>query len=217
MADKLGWVLLHRKIQEHWLCNSRHPFSQFEAWVDILLNVNQETGKPVLIDGAYFTAERGQSLFSLETWGKRWKWDKSRVRRFFERLKNDGMVVINNEKKTTRLTVCNYDTYQSIKHKVDTRSTPNKYIVSKDTINIRKQNFKNELLPFGEKYDKSMINDFYKYWVEPNKSQTKMRFEFEKTWELNLRLSNWSKNQFKKTDFKQQKSYSSEQPMISDN
>ncbi len=60
-----------------------------------------------------------------------------------------------------------------------------------------------------------MLNDFYKYWVELNQQKTRMRFELEKTWELNLRLANWKNN--KRQPFKQQKNYSSEQPLISDN
>jgi hypothetical protein len=36
-----------------------------------------------------------------------------------------------------------------------------------------------------------MLNAFYAYWSEPNKTFTKMRFELQKTWELKLRLSNW--------------------------
>jgi len=36
--------------------------------------------------------------------------------------------------------------------------------------------------------------DFIDYWTEPNKSNTKMRFELEKTWSLKSRLSRWKKN-----------------------
>ena len=36
--------------------------------------------------------------------------------------------------------------------------------------------------------------DFIDYWTEPNKSNSKMRFELEKTWSLKSRLSRWKKN-----------------------
>ena len=125
------------------------------------------------------------------------------------------MIVINNEKKTTRITVCNYDTYQTKRNNLDRSSTPNNKIVSKDTIIKRKESFKNDLSIYIEKYGKEMLNEFYKYWVELNQQKTRMRFELEKTWELNLRLANWKNN--KRQPFKQQKNYSSEQPLISDN
>jgi hypothetical protein len=37
-----------------------------------------------------------------------------------------------------------------------------------------------------------MLNDFYRYWSEPNQSNTKLKFEMEKTWALNLRLETWA-------------------------
>ena len=39
-----------------------------------------------------------------------------------------------------------------------------------------------------------MLNDFYKYWTEPNKTLTKFRQEMEKTWDLERRLETWAKN-----------------------
>jgi hypothetical protein len=44
-----------------------------------------------------------------------------------------------------------------------------------------------------------MINDFYKYWTEPNKSNTKFKQELEKTWSVERRLETWSKNDFGKS------------------
>lgn len=62
----------------------------------------------------------------------------------------------------------------------------------------RAKAFGETLIPFMELYGKDMIRAFYDYWTEPNKSQTKMRFELERTWEVGRRLATWSKNeQFK--------------------
>lgn len=211
MSDKSGFVYLHRKVLDHWIFDHKHCYSKFEAWVDILLNVNQKTSSPIYISGERFVAERGQSLFSLETWANRWNWDKSKVRRFMDKLVSDEMIVINNEKKTTRLTVCNYDTYQTKRHSSDTAATPNNKIGSKEPINKRKEDFKNELAPYlNNPYSKDVLNGFFKYWTEKTHGGLRMRFEIEKTWELNLRLSNWSSGRFKKTEFKQHKNYNSD-------
>ena len=54
-----------------------------------------------------------------------------------------------------------------------------------------------------EKYGKEMIRAFFDYWGELNKSETKMRYEMKKTWEVNLRLATWAKNekpQYNKAD-----------------
>ncbi len=108
-----GWISINRKIQSHWLWEEKREFSKLEAWLDILLTVNHSEQK-VMIKNTLFTVKRGDSIKSLETWGSRWNWNKSKVRRFLKLLENDSMIVTKNESKTTRLTVCKYDSYQSI-------------------------------------------------------------------------------------------------------
>jgi len=42
-----------------------------------------------------------------------------------------------------------------------------------------------------------MLYKFFNYWSELNKSGTKMRFELEKTWEIEKRLATWKNNGMK--------------------
>lgn len=63
-----------------------------------------------------------------------------------------------------------------------------------NNIEVRKKIFYESLIPYLNIYPKEMIRKFFDYWVEPNKSKTKMRFEMQKTWEPKLRLSNWANN-----------------------
>ena len=116
----IGWISLNRKIQCHWLWVEKREFSKLEAWLDILLTVNH-TEKKVMIKNTLFTVKRGESIKSLETWSKRWNWNKSKVRRFLELLKSDSMIVTKNEHKTTRIIVCNYDSYQNIGNADETK------------------------------------------------------------------------------------------------
>lgn len=67
----------------------------------------------------------------------------------------------------------------------------------KNNIENRKLSFASTLKPFLEKYGKETLNDFYKYWTEPNRSGTKFKMEMEKTWSLELRLSTWASNESK--------------------
>lgn len=64
-------------------------------------------------------------------------------------------------------------------------------------IDSRLEAFKQQLVPFLDTYGKDILNPFYKYWSEPNKSKTKLKFELEKTWDLERRLERWSNNNFK--------------------
>ncbi len=58
----------------------------------------------------------------------------------------------------------------------------------------RRVKFYNSLVPFVQMYGKAMVRNFFDYWSEPNKSETQMRYELERTWSLNLRLAYWSRN-----------------------
>ena len=81
------------------------------------------------------------------------------------------------------------DSYNSTQSKVK-ESKVNK-------IEERKEKFKQEIAQYKETYSSDTLKQFFLYWIEPNKSKTKMRFELEKTWDLNLRLQRWDKNNSK--------------------
>jgi hypothetical protein len=118
-------------------------------------------------------------------------------------LKKHGFVsveVIRNEHK------------QVVKRKIgimENRDTPIIEIVKdiskenntkKESISLRKEIFISSV--YVENTDKNNleptdIQEFIDYWTEPNKSDTKMRFELERTWDYSRRLQRWSKNKFK--------------------
>lgn len=73
--------------------------------------------------------------------------------------------------------------------------------VTKPKISLeqRKVDFKISLVTLMEtdNIDKQTAKEFYEYWTEPNQNKTKLRFEMEKTWDLNRRMSTWIKNKEK--------------------
>ena len=52
--------------------------------------------------------------------------------------------------------------------------------------------FKVLVYKFNNKYPKELLDEFFDYWSEPNRSQTKMRFERENTWDLGRRIKRWA-------------------------
>ena len=44
-----------------------------------------------------------------------------------------------------------------------------------------------------DNYDNDMLKAFYEYWIEMD-GNGKMKFQFQATWQTNLRLARWSKN-----------------------
>ncbi len=76
-------------------------------------------------------------------------------------------------------------------------------IIKENNIDSRKLKFASTLKPFLEKYGKDLLNNFYAYWTEPNKSNTKFRQELEKAWDIDRRLATWAsrdKNFIKQTE-----------------
>ena len=66
---------------------------------------------------------------------------------------------------------------------------------NKNNISNRRDKFVFEVLTFD--YEESILNGFIDYWTEPNKSNTKMKYELNKTWSTKLRLNTWANNQKK--------------------
>lgn len=62
----------------------------------------------------------------------------------------------------------------------------------------REKDFYQTLAKQISSYTPEVLRNFYDYWREPNKNKTKMRFEQEKTWDLDLRLKRWVSNDFSK-------------------
>lgn len=97
-------------------------------------------------------------------------------------------------------------TQQSLGHTRDTKKNKDNNIKETSTkvdakkgdlslaLSKRKEIFRSTLTPYISQYGEEMISEFLEYWTEPNKSQTKMRFELEKTWGLSRRLSTWNRN-----------------------
>jgi hypothetical protein len=113
-----GWIKIHRQIRDNWIW--KDPV-KFQWWIDILMMVNHADAK-VNIGFELYECKRGQSILSLKSWGERWGVSKDTVRNFFVLLSKDNMIICENLQKSTRLTVCNYDTYQSDLHAEQTQS-----------------------------------------------------------------------------------------------
>lgn len=83
----------------------------------------------------------------------------------------------------------------------DNADTQNSKQISKEVIKERinkntlskSEKFKSEV--FSYDYPKSMLESFYDYWSEPNKSKTKERWELQPTFEISRRLKTWAKRE----------------------
>ena len=55
--------------------------------------------------------------------------------------------------------------------------------------------FMRSLEKFIGVYPNEMLQDFARYWTEPNRTGTKLKFELQQTWSMAGRLSTWAKNE----------------------
>ena len=146
-----GWIKIHRKILEHWIIKNPH---YFKAWIIMLITVNYED-KKCLIHGEILECKRGQSILSLDSWVKTFSngWTKQKVRTFFELLKNDSMIELEGLRKTTRLTICNYDSYQVEQHTKNTQRTRKEHTCNTQVTSTKESKESKEEYIYNPFYD----------------------------------------------------------------
>lgn len=127
-----GWIKLHRKIQDHWLFSFSEPDKAL-AFIDLVLSASFDDGT-VMIKGRTYNVKRGQFLVAQTTLQKRWKWSQNKVKRFLNLLKNERMVDVQTDERTSIITICNYLDYQGGERADErTHGRPNERTVERAT------------------------------------------------------------------------------------
>ncbi|CAF1900914.1 Replication protein O [Bacillus subtilis] len=140
----IGWIKLHRSVQDHWIYQEKRKFSKYEAWLDLLMMASHKDNKFVLGNELY-EVKRGQFISSIRKLGERWSWSNTKVTQFLDLLRKDEMIDFKKDTKKTLITIVNYGVYHDsdeekktvIEHENDTKAT------QKHTIKNEK-NVKNE-------------------------------------------------------------------------
>ena len=103
-----GWIKIYRDLNDHWLSQDMEKLGR---WVSLLLLATHDDYKAMIGD-SLVTLKRGQVATSFSSLAKRWNCSKSTASKFIELLESDKMVERKCERKTTILTICNYESYQ---------------------------------------------------------------------------------------------------------
>jgi len=150
---KRGYFPLYRKFQDHPFWKEKRVFSKAEAWIDLLWEAqHNEFPEEVLIGLKILICNYGESLKSIRTWGKRWRWSEKKVWNYFQLLKKMRQIDTDNETVTTRLTILNYKQYDPRKMKKETE----KETVGKQSGNSRETRGNTDK---NVKKDKNVKND----------------------------------------------------------
>lgn len=125
------------------------------------------------------------------------KWDKQREQRSDAGKKSAKIRSTKSNERSTSVNENERNPTVSVNVSVSDSVNVNDNVIKENNIEERKQKFASTLKPFINIYGKEMLMDFYRYWTEPNKSNTKFKYENEKTWSLDRRLETWSNNESK--------------------
>ena len=116
-----GWIKLHRSLLESdfWKCES---FSRGQAWVDLLMLANFKDSffykRGVKVD-----VKRGQLGRSEVELSDRWKWSRSKVRKFLKDLEKEQQIKVVKTSVTQVVTILKYDDFQTEEQQKDSRRT----------------------------------------------------------------------------------------------
>jgi len=153
-----GYIKLWRKLQDNPLWKEPRKFSKAEAWIDIIMEVQHDPNpQQVIIGNTVLICNRSESLKSLDTWAKRWNWDKSATRRFFNLLKKSGNIDTANDTVTTRISVINYDTYCPLRNADETqtkrkRNASETQVTPDNNVNNVNNTYSSDFLTFWDAY-----------------------------------------------------------------
>jgi hypothetical protein len=119
---------------------------------------------------------------------------------------------------------------ESVQHKEQVSTNPtdnvNDNVSDSDSVNdilniakAIKSNFKKwtarefaeDIKIHKQNYDKDMLLAFYDYWIEVD-GNGKMKFQFQATWQTNLRLARWSKHNPSNLSFEKNKNGAAASP-----
>lgn len=165
------------------------------------------------------TMHRGQMKTSLGQLSDATALSKMVLRTCIKKLKDWELIDTESCNRHTIITIRNYDDYFDVEKPKEPPKEEKKAVITPPSVKEqteeqvkpkktkeelaadtekRMANFYQELIPYVDTYGKDMIRQFYDYWSETNKSKSRMRFEQERTWDLNLRLQRWACRQTNK-------------------
>jgi len=108
VATAQGFILLYRSIEENWVWKDPQ---YLRAWMWMLLRANFEENES-LISGNLLTVKRGELITSLNSICLATGLTIKRARTFLKNLEKAAMIRQDKGSRWTKITICNYDSYQ---------------------------------------------------------------------------------------------------------
>lgn len=108
-----GWITIYRKIRDNPIWESKEPFDQRSAWIDLILMANHED-REIVINGWPLMVHRGQRFTSIRKLSEQWHWSKDKTIRYLKMLERCGNIKRTATHNGTLITIENYGLYQDM-------------------------------------------------------------------------------------------------------
>jgi len=105
-----GFIRLSRRAFGHFLWREPREKSRWEAWIDLIQSAAYAPAK-VLVEGRCLSVVRGELVASVRFLADRWGWDKNRVVRFLQVLRDERMIETRRETGVNIVKLCKYERY----------------------------------------------------------------------------------------------------------
>ncbi|MDK2772163.1 MAG: hypothetical protein KYX68_08075 [Flavobacterium sp.] len=193
-----GFIKLSRDILDwEWYQDA----NSFRLMVHLLLKANYTVKKWQGI-----TINPGELITSLDNLSKETGLTVNSIRYALKKLKSSGYICMKSTNKFTLIKISESDIYndfkilshkQNFSYSTNEPQTNNNPITTTNKVNKeidikeRKDVFKNQIFQFSSQFSKETLDSFYDYWTEENRQTGRLKFEDEKYWNLESRISNW--------------------------
>lgn len=111
-----GWIKIHRSLREWRFYKDKNMLC---LWIHLLLNAEFED---VVVDGE--VVERGSLCTSQSELQRAVGLTRQEVRTCLLKLESNQQITIKSTKKTTKITICNFESYQDLQPRVQPTKQP---------------------------------------------------------------------------------------------
>lgn len=193
-----GFVKLPRTILEwEWY---DHP-DVFRIYIHLLVKVNYAPARWRGLD-----ILEGEHITSTAKLSTELNMSEFKVRESLSKLENTGFIKKTTTNKFTKLKLLQYGAdadKTNVKIKQNAFQTPDKVQPNQNQTTTNKNNkenkeveerkevFKNEISKFSNTFSKQHLDGFYDYWNIEIKQTGRLKFEEEKSWNLESKLKSW--------------------------
>lgn len=161
------------------------PFTRGQAWVDLIMLANYKYGYFYLRDHK-IEVQRGQVGWSQLKLAERWKWSRTKVRKFLNDLEKEQQVKQQLSHSASLITIINYEYYQE-KEQQEIQQENNSRTTGKQQQDTNKKDKKDkkdkniELAPLVFPFESMEFFMLWEQWKDYKKRQHRFTYKCAKT------------------------------------